>query len=242
MRNLTAIAISTLLGATAIASFAAAQTTKPTPKLIFISPDAFDPALLLPAPVAPDSTEGKADLAEVQAIVKAATPAEIRQAAMDDENESIALYSETLPGFDLTKLPATAKLFHDVENDQEIITKKTKTYFARVRPFDLDHSLSTCVPSPFGKAPTSYPSGHSTLGYTDGIILAHLMPAKATTILLRAKAYAHNRVICGVHFTSDTAASEALATGLAIELMHNAQFQTEFAAARAELIAAGLTQ
>jgi acid phosphatase (class A) len=51
-------------------------------------------------------------------------------------------------------------------------------------------------------------------------------------ILARAKAYAANRNVCGVHFASDTVASEALATGLAVELMQNAKFQEEFAAAK----------
>lgn len=247
MRTFPAIAVTALMSL-ALCSQAGAQMTtapaKPAPKKLFMSGDLLDPALTLPAPAKPETAEGKAQLDEVRAIVKASTPAEIEQAAKDDANESIALFTETLSGFDLAKLPMTAKLFHDVENDQEIVTKAAKVHFARLRPYELDPSIPTCVPSKPtapGKTPSSYPSGHSTLGFTDGIILAHLIPAKAGVILTRAQEYARNRVVCGVHFSSDAIASEALATGMAVEMMQNADFQKEFAAAKAELVAAGLT-
>ncbi|ESQ82539.1 hypothetical protein AEAC466_16875 [Asticcacaulis sp. AC466] len=248
MRLIHALTVSLFLSTSALTGAVHAETATPAPaakatlKPIFISPDRLNPATLLPAPPKVDSAESRADLEIVRAVVKASSPARIKQAAEDDENESINLYSSVLPGFDLSKLPATALLFKHVENDQSYATKKAKTFFARKRPFELDQSIPTCVPSPLGKAPTSYPSGHSTLGFTDGIILAHLMPAKADVIFTRAQDYAHNRVVCGVHFVSDTVASQALATGIAVEIMGSPQFQQEFAAAKAELVAAGLTQ
>jgi acid phosphatase (class A) len=244
MRMFTIISACALIGTTAFTGMASAQMqgapAKAPLKPVFISEDLLNPATLLPPPVSPDSAEGKAELELVRATVKAAPPADIKRAAVDDEDETVSLYAIVLPGFDIKTLPATALLFKHVENDQNYATKKAKTYFARKRPFELDPAIPTCVPSAQGKAPTSYPSGHSTLGFTDGIILAHLIPSKATAILVRAKDYANNRVICGVHFPSDTVASQALATGLAIEMMQSPQFQKEFAAAKAELMAAGL--
>ena len=241
MRKLATMTLALLLCAgTAQAQMAPAAKTPLKP--IFLSGDALTPALLLPTPPKPDSVAGKADLDAVRAAIKAASPERIKQAAADDGNESIALFTSVVPGLDLAKLPATAKLFKDVENDQNYATKQAKSYFARVRPFDLDHSIPTCVPSAFGKAPTSYPSGHSTLGFTDGIILAHLIPAKAEAIFVRAQDYAYSRVVCGVHFETDAVASQSLASGIAVELLQNAEFQKEFAAAKAELVTAGLTQ
>ncbi len=238
MRQYAALA-SVLLAATL---FAGAANAKAPVTPIFLKDNSLDPALLLPVPPTPDSAEGKAQLDDVRAIIKASSPERIKRAAEDDGNESVALYTTVLPNFDLSKLPMTAKLFKDVENDQDYVTNAAKIHFARKRPFELDNAIPTCVPSPLGKSPRSYPSGHTTLGFTDGIILAHLMPAKAETIFARAQDYGYSRVVCGVHFTADTIASQALATGIAVELMQNAEFQKEFNAAKAELVAAGLTQ
>lgn len=243
------LTLSVLLAATALAGIAPAQTPPPAvakpakPPLtpIFLKGDTLDPALTLPAPPAPDSAAGRADLDDVRAVIRNSSPERIRQAAEDDVNETVALYSNVLPGLDLAKLPVTAAFFARVQNDQSYAAKKAKAFFARKRPFELDPSIPTCVPSAQGKAPTSYPSGHSTLGFTTGIILAHLIPAKAPLILARAQDYAESRVVCGVHFASDTVASQALSTGIAVELLQNPEFQKEYAAAKAELIAAGLT-
>ena len=234
-----------LLGGAAAAASAIAQTA-PAPakapiKPVFLSGDFLNPALILPVPPAPDSAEGKAQLDEVRAIVKAASPERIKEAAFDDGDESVHAFAKVLPGFDLAKLPKTAKLFKDVESDQDYVTNMAKVHFARRRPYEIDTTLPTCVPSPLGGKPRSYPSGHSTLGFTDAIVLAHLMPAKAEVIFARARDYAENRVICGVHFSYDTVASQALATGIATDIQQSPQFQAEFADAKAELIAAGLS-
>ena len=244
MRAVHTLTICLLLGASTLAVSAAAQmgpaAAKAPPKPVFLSGDFLDPALTLPVPPAPDSAEGKAQLDEVRSIVKGASPERIKEAAVDDGDESVHAFAKVLPGFDLTKLPKTAKLFKDVENDQDYVTNMAKVHFARRRPYELDNSIATCVPSALGGKPRSYPSGHSTLGFTDAIILAHLMPAKAEVIFARARDYAENRVVCGVHFSYDTVASQALATGIATEIQQSPQFQAEFATAKAELSAAGL--
>ena len=221
MRAIRALTLSLLLGVSvfavpALAQMAPASAPAKAPlKPIFLSGDFLDPALILPVPPMPDTAEGKAQLDEARAIVKAASPEHIKEATADDADESVHAFAKVLPGFDLAKLPKTVKLFKDVENDQDYVTNMAKVHFARRRPYELDNTIPTCVPSPLGGKPRSYPSGHSTLGYTDAIVLAHLMPAKAEVILARAKAYAENRVVCGVHFSSDTVASQALATGIA---------------------------
>ena len=242
MRAVRTLTVILLLGASAAAVCAVAQTApgKTAPKPVFLSGDFLDPALILPVPPAPDSAEGKAQLDEVRAIVKAASPDRVKEAAADDGDESVHAFARVLPGFDLTKLPKTALLFKDVESDQDYVTNLAKVHFARRRPYELDNTITTCVPSPLGGKPRSYPSGHSTLGFTDAIVLAHLMPAKAEVIFARAREYAENRVVCGVHFSYDTVASQALATGIATEIQQSPKFQAEFAAAKAELSAAGL--
>jgi acid phosphatase (class A) len=77
------------------------------------------------------------------------------------------------------------------------------------------------------------------VGYSLGVALAYLMPHKAQTILERAGDYAFSRQVCEMHFPSDTAAGQALATAVTLEMLHNSKMQPELKAARAELTAAG---
>ncbi|HUO02350.1 MAG TPA: phosphatase PAP2 family protein [Rhizomicrobium sp.] len=221
----------------------AARPPRPPARLIYLSADFLPlPGLLLPAPAKPDSAEGRDDLAAVKAAQAGASPERIALAAADDKNETVWFLANILPGFEASRLPVTDKLFKAARNDENFEVNAFKRYFARERPFDIDHSIKTCVPSVYGRGLESYPSGHATMGYSLSIILAHLIPEKAETILARAKEYGANRVICGVHFPSDIAASQALGTAVALELMSTPAFKADLDAAKAELIGAGLTK
>jgi acid phosphatase (class A) len=200
------------------------------------------PDTLVPKPPVPDSAEGQRDLAAMKALQAAATPERIARAVADDKTETVWAFADVLPGFTEAKLPATAKLFEAARIDQEEEADRFKTFFARQRPFDIDRTVKVCVPTAFGAKPRSYPSGHATLGYSLGIVLANLIPEKAEAILTRAKAYGESRVICGVHFPSDLTASQGLGTAIALEFMDSPAFKKDFAAAKAELITAGLTK
>ena len=221
---------------------AKAAPPKPPLKLVYLSAEfVSQPGLILPAPANPDSPEGRLELAAVKAAQANAMPDRIARATADDENETVWVFADVLPGFEAAKLPLTASLFKAAQNDEDFEANAFKNYFARVRPFDIDHTIKTCVPSTYGKAPRSYPSGHATLGYSLGVILAHLIPEKADAILARAKIYAESRVVCGVHFPSDTVASQVLGTAVALELMRTPAFKKDFDLAKAELAVAGLT-
>jgi len=49
-------------------------------------------------------------------------------------------------------------------------------------------------------------------------------------------------MVCGVHFRSDLVAGQSLGTALALKLMETPAFETDYAAAKAELVQAGLTK
>ncbi len=208
-----------------------------------LAPDALRPEWLLPAPPADDSVQGQAELALVKKISSEASP-EVKAAAdKDGATENVTFYADTVPGFDVAKLPATKKLFDEVANEEEQRTKLFKSYFARKRPYQRDASIAICASEKGGTTKAnSYPSGHTTLGFSMGVVLANLIPEKNQAILARAKLYAEHRVVCGVHFPSDTVAGQALGTALALKLMEVPSFQADFAAAKAELVQAGLTK
>ncbi|MCJ2050615.1 autotransporter domain-containing protein [Methylobacterium sp. J-070] len=58
----------------------------------------------------------------------------------------------------------------------------------------------------------SFPSGHTTYAFTDGILLAMLVPQQYQSMMARAADYANNRIVLGVHYPLDIIGSRALAT------------------------------
>lgn len=221
----------------------AAQPAKPPKVLHILKPEDLDPSRILPPPPKDGTDLQKADLAEVQRVYKTRTPERHATAEWDDKHETSELFFSTLgPQFDLKKLPATAKMLAVVENEQSVTANMAKRYFLRNRPWAIDPSIVACDYKPNAAPLTSYPSGHATLSYSVGYVLADLMPEKAQPILARANEYAYSRLVCGAHYASDIEASHVLATTLVVKMMQNPEFAAEVAASRAELKAAGLTR
>ncbi|HUO91775.1 MAG TPA: phosphatase PAP2 family protein [Rhizomicrobium sp.] len=202
---------------------------------------AIDVTRILPPPPADGSAAQKAELAEVEATVAARTPAALAEATADDRLENPMIYRSVVgTGFDLEKLPLTAKLFADVMGAQRAAANDAKDFFHRNRPWVADPALATCGLR--GGSHTSYPSGHATMGYATGVVLAALIPEKAQAILARANAYAENRIVCGMHFRRDIVAGQVLGTAVAVTLLDDTELKAEFDAAEQELKAAHLVQ
>jgi acid phosphatase (class A) len=62
-----------------------------------------------------------------------------------------------------------------------------------------------------------------------------VVPEKSQAILARASEYAEHRLVCGMHFRSDIAASQQYGTVLALRLMENPAFMAQMDKAKAEL-------
>jgi acid phosphatase (class A) len=89
-----------------------------------------------------------------------------------------------------------------VHQEANVAANQAKNYFHRMRPYSADLTLAFCEgkADPAKPAYRSYPSGHSTLGYSVGVTLARLVPAKAGVIMARAQDYAMSREYCGAHY------------------------------------------
>jgi acid phosphatase (class A) len=220
-----------------------AAAPKPAPVLQALNADDINPLRLLPPPPADGSDRQKAELAELRHYQDTRSGGMFDQAMWDDEHEDASAFITVLgPNFDLKALPQTAKLMAIAENDDEVAAGLAKKAFHRHRPWTFDNELVGC---PRGSKPaplTSYPSGHGTIGYSDGVVLASLMPEHAADIMARAAEFAESRLVCGVHFRSDIIASEALGTTVGTLLLKSPSLQPQIEAARAELRAAGLTK
>jgi acid phosphatase (class A) len=204
---------------------------------VFLSREYYNPALLLPPPPADGSPAAKMEMDELHRIEKTRTPAEFAKALADDHDEDITALSAAMgPGFDLNALPKTKALFADVKAEEKTAAKLAKDYFQRNRPWIVDPKLKTCASDDPPKS--SYPSGHSTMGFAMATVLAALAPEKAQAIMARAKDYAENRLVCSMHYRSDIVAGQTLGTVVAAELLHTPGFKAEFDEAREELIAA----
>jgi acid phosphatase (class A) len=195
-----------------------------------------DAAKLLPPP---NLSDQPAELTELHRIEALRTPEQLKKAQTDSANETVTMFA-TVPGlvFDLAKLPATAKVFDDIAHEEEAAAGPAKKFFHRARPYTVDPSLHSCAKDPSKPTYTSYPSGHATVAYAMGVVLASLIPAHAQDILARSADFAESRLVCGVHFRSDIVAGEAFGTVLAIDLMQTPSFRAEYDAAEKELRAA----
>jgi acid phosphatase (class A) len=208
----------------------------------FLKPsEMYDPAHFLPPPPEDGSPRALAELAETKRLMAEATPAQRAAAASDNDNENGTIFAVVLgPAWDLSKLPATAKLIKEVTSSEGPFSDIAKGEFHRKRPWVVDASIQTCAPHRPSQDMASYPSGHATVGYGMGVVLANLMPTHAQAILGRSELFAENRLVCGFHFRSDIVAGQQFGTIMAIRLMQNPQFQSDMAAAKTELQAAHL--
>jgi len=199
-----------------------------------LEPSQVDAARLLPPPPLAGSAEERAEFAELRAIAARSTAEQRAIAKHDAEDETPDIFNDTI-GFDIATRPQTFKLLDMVVQEEDGDTKGAKAFFHRERPYSTDPSLKTCTPVKPGKAANSYPSGHASLAFSMGVVLAGLMPEKSQAILARSAEYAEHRLVCGVHFRSDIVAGQQFGTVLALRLMQNPQFQAQMKLARAEL-------
>jgi acid phosphatase (class A) len=231
-------------GVTSVATAQTAPATmvKPAKTLKILGEGDVVPSQILAAPPARGSVTEATELDNLRRLIAGASTARMEQARWDDTHEDPAIFDAVMgPGVSLKALPATWKLLVQVDNDAGIVTNVAKKQFNRIRPWGVDPTLPNCDAGR-GKQPVgSFPSGHSALGFSVGPVLAMLVPEKADAIMARAKDYALSREYCGVHFASDTAASQVVGAVVATRIITSAKAQSQIAAARAELRAAKIT-
>jgi acid phosphatase (class A) len=245
---LPAIAVFAQAHQTGSAMGARAKAPMPT-TLKFLTTTDIDPALVFPPPAKDGSDVQQKEMAEVNNLIHARSKERYAQAVWDARHEDPTPFAAAIgPDFDLAKLPATAKLLKDVLNDQTVLTSKAKDFFKRKFPVAAampgdSYGEWTCDAEdrkPSARPLRSYPSGHATMAYTFGVVLAALIPEKSQVILARSESYAYSREVCGDHYHSDVEAGHVLGTAIGILLLHNTAIKPEIEASKTELRAAHL--
>jgi acid phosphatase (class A) len=193
-------------------------------------PDAV--ALLAPPPL-PDSPEQAADLAEVRSVSHAAPGKEVA-AALSEKKFNVFNFAPVVGNFfQPGNLPKTEEFFHHVQKDAANVTDTAKDFWKRPRPYSVDPTLAS------GKLEKSfsYPSGHSTESMVLALVLADLFPDKHDAIIAEARTIGWHRVEIGRHYPTDIYAGRVFAQAIVREMKKNADFQADFAGAKAEIAA-----
>jgi acid phosphatase (class A) len=138
-----------------------------------------------------------------------------------------------------TNTPHLYRLLAGSLIDVGLSTYPTKTKYQRVRPFVVN-STPTCTPGQEAllRRDGSYPSGHSAIGWGWALILTEAAPDRADAILARGRAFGESRVVCNVHWLSDTEEGRVIAAATVAKLNSVPEFRADVDAARAEILAA----
>lgn len=118
-------------------------------------------------------------------------------------------------------------------------TGPTKNKYQRPRPF-MVRGGDICTPEDAEdlRHNGSYPSGHSAIGWDWALILAEAAPDRQDAILARGRAFMQSRVICHVHWRSDTEEGALVGSAVFARLQSQPEFRADLEAARSEIVAA----
>lgn len=204
-------------------------------QLRVLSEDEADVLSVLPGPPNDGSPEAKLELSELKTIIAEASDERKAAAKWDDANENIGIYNDVL-GVDLASIPSVKAVFDDVQNDRKIAIDRAKTHFKRKRPPAVDSSIQPC--GEIRDMMSSYPSGHASWAYASGNVLVAMLPRMANEILERSASFAESRLVCGMHFPSDTFGGQVAGTAIADRMLEKPEFRARVDAAAEDLIAA----
>jgi acid phosphatase (class A) len=200
----------------------------------YLADGAIDVAALLPPPVALGSAEELAELAVVLMLQEQRGDSDAARIRNEDVM-SLATFSDAVGSwFTPERLPQLSALVLAIHAECRPFIHTGKALFAHPRPPAVDPRVTPLVSEGEG----SYPSGHSTRGMADALILAELVPEARQALLDRGQRIGFDRVVAGVHFPSDVVAGRVLGQAIARALLANPRFRASLAALQSEIAAA----
>jgi acid phosphatase (class A) len=132
--------------------------------------------------------------------------------------------------------PQTYQLMANTMEDADRSVDAPKKTYQRQRPF-VYFDQQTCTPESeaFLRKNGSYPSGHTTIGWTWSLVLGQVAPERADALNLRGYQFGQSRIICGAHWASDVAAGRVAASTVFSKLQSNPAYLKQVQAAQAEI-------
>jgi acid phosphatase (class A) len=163
------------------------------------------------------------------------------QMAKLDERQLYSRFAEAFGRpIDERSSPTLVRILDRALRDVDVTASSAKDYFSRPRPFQRMHLQRVCdkndapEPEEHPMHGASYPSGHSTHGWTVAEILARVAPKRAQALMQRAEEYEESRLVCGMHFPTDVEAGHIVATAVVAHLDASKEFQADLTRARRE--------
>lgn len=194
---------------------------------------------ILSGPPAVDSLWDRADQELVEAY-QSADEARWQMADLD-ANDLYPRFAEAFGRpIDRKTSPALVTLLDRALLDVDATAAAAKDHFQRPRPYQRLQLKRVCdkpsAPKPEDHAMrgTSYPSGHSTHGWTVAMILARVAPDRSDALMARAQQYEESRLVCGMHFPTDVEAGHEVAIAVVAHLDASRDFQADLARVRKE--------
>ncbi len=134
--------------------------------------------------------------------------------------------------------PALAGILARTTIDAGMAAEVAKQLYRRTRPF-MHNPGNICIArTPGLEASFDYPSGHGSLGWIAGLVVAQLAPDRASEALARGRAFGESRVVCGLHNMSAIEAARTNAAGVFAAVQASPDYRDALAKAQAELVAA----
>ena len=131
--------------------------------------------------------------------------------------------------------PAITRLLSHVLDKASETADRLKPLRFRKRPFvQLGEPSAVAGDEEKERGKSSFPSGHTNLGWTEALVMTEVAPEHQDEILRRGYEYGHNRLIVGYHWYTDIEATRQLSSALVARLHADPEFLDMLAAARAE--------
>jgi hypothetical protein len=189
-------------------------------------------SIRLPDFPAQSSLRTEMELQLLRQYVLLRTPERVAQIQGEVNLDGARIGPETLRGYiDNPCYQKTGQAFSQMNAEIEAVVLRLKALYNRVRPNQLDPTLTTVIDVPEHPA---YPSGHSTQAYAAAFLFTVLAPERQAEFESDALRIAVNREIAGVHYPSDTAAGQLLARQIVDSLLQNQDFAALVEAAKRE--------
>jgi acid phosphatase (class A) len=189
---------------------------------IFLDKNAISIAdVIAPAP-APNSSVDQADHQELLKLQSSRTPADCKRAGTEVHVSLETFFGPEYGPLKEAEVKKWTPFFDDIGTDAEFFSKQAKQKWKRLRPYLAYQDIKPCTPL---EQSTSYPSGHATISRVYADVLSKLDPSRKELFMKRADQIAGDRVLAGVHHTSDIEAGKKLGDVEFAALMKNPQFE-----------------
>ena len=111
-------------------------------------------------------------------------------------------------------LPAGSPGADPAGDSRPFQTEPKLTTYSALDYFGVTNSNEAFLRGPLQDltASPSFPSGHTTFGYTEALVLAILVPERYPQLVVRAAEYGNSRIVVGAHYAVDVIAGRTLAS------------------------------